>query len=358
MPTQKLDNREHPELQPAYGLWQLYQPENAPYRFQAVTRADAETWQQRTRPALRSTLGFTSLPAVPLAPQMMEEVDKGSYLRQKWLLHTWRGVLMPFYLLIPKQGRTPYPVVLALHGHGYGVKDIIGLWEDGEERDIPEGYHKDFGIALCQRGFLVAAPEISCFGERQTDFSYLNTIIGQPLLTPCEHTAHLALHLGGSVIALRAHDARCLMDYLETRADTDTSRLGAMGISGGGMHTFFSTCLDERIRACVISGYYSTFKDSILGMFHCDCNFAPGLHQFGEMYDLVGLIAPRPVLIESGSYDPIFPRAAVVMSVDIAREKVYRVFGAEDQVETDYFEGRHGISGVRAYDFLAEKLSL
>jgi hypothetical protein len=93
-------------------------------------------------------------------------------------------------------------------------------------------------------------------------------------------------------------------------------------------------------------------------VFHCDCNFAPGLHLFGEMYDLVGLIAPRPVLIESGSYDPIFPRTAVVKSVDIAREKVFRVFGAEDQIETDYFEGRHGISGARAYDFLAEKLSL
>ncbi len=358
MSTHRLDNREIPELQPAYGLWQLYQPENASYRFQAKTQAEAEDWQRATRPALRSTLGFTALPAVSPAPHILEEVDKGSYIRQKWLLHTWRGVQMPFYILIPKHGLPPYPVALALHGHGYGVKDIVGLWEDGQERDIPEGYHKDFGVALCQRGFLVAAPEISCFGERQTDFSYLDATIGQETPSTCEHTAHLAFHLGGSVIALRAHDARCLVDYLETRADADTHRLGAMGISGGGMHTFFSTCLDERIHACVISGYYSTFKDSILGMHHCACNFAPGLHQFGEMYDLVGLIAPRPVLIESGSYDPIFPRSAVAKSVGIAREKVYRVFGAEDQVETDFFEGRHRISGLRAYDFLAEKLAL
>jgi hypothetical protein len=37
--------------------------------------------------------------------------------------------------------------------------------------------------------------------------------------------------------------------------------------------------------------------------------------------------------------------------------KVYKVFGAEAQVETDYFEGKHQISGKRAYDFLMEKLS-
>jgi len=358
MSTIILNSHDNPELQPASGLWQLYQPEKAPYRFQAKTLAEAETWQQITRPALHQTLGFTNLPVAPLSPQLLEEVDKGSYLRQKWLLQTWQGAQMPVYILIPKQGKPPYPVVLALHGHGYGVKDIVGLWEDGAERDTPDGYHVDFGVALCKRGFLVAAPEISCFGERQTDFSYLNTTIGQPVPTSCNHAAHLAFHLGGSVIALRGHDARRLVDYLETRPDADTRRLGAMGLSGGGMHTFFSACLDERIRACVISGYYSTFKDSILAMFHCTCNFAPGLHVFGEMYDLVGLIAPRPILIESGSYDPIFPREAVVKSVAIAREKVYRVFNAENQVETDYFEGRHRINGARAYDFLAEKLDL
>ena len=41
---------------------------------------------------------------------------------------------MPFYLLLPKDLTRPLPVVLALHGHGYGVKDIVGLWEDGRER--------------------------------------------------------------------------------------------------------------------------------------------------------------------------------------------------------------------------------
>jgi dienelactone hydrolase len=167
----------------------------------------------------------------------------------------------------------------------------------------------------------------------------------------------LAFHLGGSVVGLRAYEGRRLIDYLEGRSDVDASRLGAMGISGGGMHTFFSACLDPRIRACVISGYYSTFRDSILAMSHCACNFVPGLHAFGEMYDLVGLIAPRPLLVEAGTRDPIFPIEAVRRSVDRARE-VYDLFGARDQVETDTFEGRHQISGRRAYDFLWEKVAM
>ncbi len=153
------------------------------------------------------------------------------------------------------------------------------------------------------------------------------------------------------------HDARKLVDYLESRTDADTTRLGAMGISGGGMHTLYTTCLDERIRACVISGYFCTFQDSIFGMHHCPCNYVPGMAKFGEMYDLIGLVAPRPVLVEAGDHDEIFPLQAVKKSVEIAREKVYAVFAAQDQFETDYFSGRHQISGRRAYDFLWEKLS-
>ena len=362
MTTTKLDNRELPELQPAYALWKLYDPASAPYRFRATDRATAEAWQRPTRQALLETLGFAGrpveevLPAAPLDPRLLESVDKGDYTREKWLLRTSAYTLMPVYVLVPKQGAPPYPVVVAFHGHGYGVKDIVGLWEDGAERDTPDGYHKDFAVALCRRGFVVAAPEISCFGERQTDFAYLNTTIGQGVPTTCDHTAKLAFHLGGSALALRAYDGRKLIDYLATRPDVDVNRLGAMGISGGGMHTFFSTCTDTRIKACVVSGYYSTFKDSILAMSHCTCNFVPGLWQFGEMSDLVGLIAPRPFLVEAGSRDPIFPIAAVRQSVATARE-IYRIFGASAEIETDYFEGRHQISGRRAYDFLWEKLA-
>lgn len=354
MPTNLLDIKTLTELQPATALWQRYTPERAPYRFQAANADAGRAWQEKTRPALRDVLGFTDLPGAPLAPKCIERVDKGTYTREKWVLRTSAHTLMPVYILIPNTGPVPHPVALAFHGHGYGVKDIVGLWEDGEERDTPEGYHQHFGVALCQRGFLVAAPEISCFGERQTDFSYLNTTIGQGTPTTCTHTAMLAFHLGGSVAGLRVHDALRLVDYLETRPDADTQRMGAMGISGGGMHTFFSTCIDARIKACVISGYYSTFRDSILAMSHCACNFVPGLWQFGEMYDLVGLIAPRPLLVEAGSYDPIFPLESVQRSVARARE-IYGLFGAADQVETDYFEGRHRISGARAYDFLWEK---
>ncbi len=333
------------ELQPAYELWQNYKPEEAPFAFKAKNIEEAKIWQEKTRATFAKTLGFQVF-SVPLESELIETVDKGTYIREKIILRTAEHSVMPVYLLIPKH-KQPLPTVLAFHGHGYGVKDIVGKWEDDTDRENPDGIYNDFAVQLCKQGFAVAAPEISCFGERQTDFSYL--MFGQQAPSSCMHAAMLASHLGGSIAGIRVRDSRRLIDYLETRSEFDTSRLGVMGISGGGMVAFFTACLDERIKACVISGYFSTFKDSIHTMHHCGCNYVHNLSQFGEMYDLAGLIAPRPLFVEAGTHDPIFPMKAVRESVAKAQD-IYNIFSSE--IVTDYFEGRHRIEGTKAYPFL------
>ena len=342
-------------LQPGYGLWRRYDPGSAEYGFSAQTVEQARRWQKQTRNALDKLIGFQDVPKVAPNPRVLAEVDKGDYVRQKVLIETSADTVMPVYILLPKGLARPLPVVVAFNGHGYGARSIVGIRKDGTERDQPEGYQKDFAIALCRRGFAVAAPEISCFGERVTDFSYLDKKLGQGSPGTCKHTSNLAAHLGGTALGLRVLDAKRLIDYLETRDEIDASRLGVMGISGGGMLTFFTTALDERVKACVVSGYFCTFRDSILAVGHCQCNFVPGLGRFGEMSDITGLIAPRPMLVEAGSGDPIFPVKAVKQSVKRAKA-AYQVFDAANELETDYFEGKHQISGKRAYDFLMEKL--
>jgi dienelactone hydrolase len=354
MSSKVLSCKEIPELSPVTTLWKLAEERSRKFAFTAKTRSEAEAWQEACTAALSDAVGFQDLPAVDPAPQIIEEVERPDHIRRKILLNTTPVSKQLVYLLTPKNAAGKLPCVLAFHGHGYGVKDIVGLWEDGEERYTPDGGHAHFAIEICRRGFMVAAPEIACFGERVEDFSYVDKPEQAPPTT-CHLATSMAMMLGGSMIGFRVLEAKRLVDYLKTLSEADVSRLGAMGISGGGLHTFFSTCLDRRIKAAVVSGYFSTFRDSILSVNHCTCNYAPNLLNVGEMYDLVGLIAPRPILIESGERDPIFPIEAVKSSVETTR-KIYRIFGAENEVETDLFEGRHRISGLKAYDWLKEKL--
>ena len=44
-------------------------------------------------------------------------------------------------------------------------------------------------------------------------------------------------------------DIVILLDYLETRPDVDSARIGITGVSLGGMHSWLAAALDERIAA-------------------------------------------------------------------------------------------------------------
>lgn len=143
-----------------------------------------------------------------------------------------------------------------------------------------------------------------------------------------------------------------VLDYIATRDDADSSRIGMMGISGGGTTTLFTSALDDRVRVVVVSGYLNTFKDSILSVDHCKDNYIPGILKFGEMYDIAALIAPRPLLVEGGTKDPI---EATKYAYEQVR-RAYALLGAEERLEADFFEGRHEIGGWKCYDFIASWL--
>jgi dienelactone hydrolase len=344
MPAAKLD--------PIHQLDALARETSKQFAFSAKTPATARAWQQKARVALARTLGFLDQKRVPLAPKTIERVDRGSYVRHKVILRTSSTSLMPTYVLIPKDSPAPMSCVLALHGHGYGVRDIVGIRQDTTDRDAPEGYHDDFGVQLAKRRFVVIAPEISCFGERVGNYEHLEQ---RRRPTTCHNANTYAMMLGGSIAGLRVWDGMRALDYLESIPQADSKRVGVMGISGGGMHAFFSACLDPRIKAAVISGYFCDWRHSILAINHCTCNFVPGLLKLGELSDLAGLIAPRPLLVENGTNDDIFPIDTVKQTVKRA-SRAWRIFGASKNLETDYFQGAHQIHGKRAYAFLRRHL--
>ena len=74
------------------------------------------------------------------------------------------------------------------------------------------------------------------------------------------------------------------------------------------------------------------------------------------MYDVAGLIAPRPLFIESGDQDDIFPIYASVESFQKVRE-IYNVFGSPDLVDQEVFPADHSFWGKRGIPFLAHHLN-
>jgi hypothetical protein len=238
-------------------------------------------------------------------------------------------------------------------GHGRGVDDIIGVDENGRDRINKDGYQHDFAIQVTEHGMAALAIEPIAFGCRRDPLTRKKVLT----TSACQPVAGAALLLGQTMIGWRVYDVMRAIDWIETRKDLDANRIGCMGISGGGTCTLFSTALEPRLRVAMVSGYLNTFRDSIMSLSHCMDNYIPGILNWAEMYDIAGLIAPRPLFVESGERDNIFPIQASRAS--FARVKqIYEVFGAAGETAQETFDDAHSFYGVKGLPFLAKHLSV
>lgn len=321
------------------------------YDYGAMGKAGFAQWQAELRAKVAALLGGFSAPRGGLAPRVLATVAKDGYTQQKVEIASEPGVRFPLYVLTPQSGQPPFPAVIALNGHGSGVQEVIGEPQDERVAAHIRQCNHDYGRQLAQQGFLVLAPEQRGFGERRED----EDIAQAPGQSSCRQASMNALLLGRTMCGLRVWDVMRVIDYAEQYAaqtgllKTDT--LACVGLSGGGTITTFATAMDPRITTAVISGYYCSWQWSIMAMRHCEDNYVPGILQYAEMADIGALIAPRPLLIEAGTKDPIFP----LPGVHDAHEKLAAVYAMLEQPERlalDVFEGEHQWHGTVAVGWL------
>lgn len=331
-----------------------YREEKRLFSFEARNLREWKSWRLDFRKKLAELIGLNFFKSSELLPKKLEERNYRGYVREKIVIRSDPYTLMPAYVLVPEEREGRLPAVIAMHGHGYGKEELIGVWEDGSDRVNPvsRGYQKDFALELMKRGLIVTVPDQSGFGERRVK----EDIARGSEQSSCKQLSIWALMMGTTTMGRRVWDAMRMIDYLLTRVDVDSHKIGMMGISGGGLTTLFTSALDDRIKVTVVSGYLNTFRDSILSVDHCIDNYVPGILRYCEMYDVAALIAPRPLLIESGSKDTLFPMKATMYAYEQVR-KAYALLNAEDRIEADFFEGRHEISGRKSYDFLVKWLN-
>jgi dienelactone hydrolase len=162
--------------------------------------------------------------------------------------------------------------------------------------------------------------------------------------------------LGKTLTGLRVAEALQAFKYLTSRPEVDPKRIGLMGFSGGGLIGYVAAVLEEGINATVLTGFTNTMKDSIFAVHHCVDNYTPGLLVHAELPELIGLLAPRPLFLEAGEADPIFPVAGFHKAA-AEIQAIYEEENAGDKLGIDVFPGAHEISGRIAYDWLKKTLS-
>ncbi|MCK0472833.1 alpha/beta hydrolase family protein [Alkalihalobacillus sp. APA_J-10(15)] len=306
--------------------------------------------QMELRKKLQQLLGTFSFPQTDKKQSRIEVKEFASYKRERYLIPSLRGLMIPTYVLTPKSNNKAFETVIALHGHGYGSKEIVGLREDGTENTGEPGIHQHFAVELVKRGMKVFAPEVIGFGERRHSKDLANNMANS-----CYSLATLLLMSGKTLAGLRVAETRHLLDQLKEFSDVDCDRIGLMGFSGGALVAAYASALDRRVKATVLTGFTNTFKGSILHTNHCIDNYVPGILRYGELPDYISLICPRALFVESGLRDPIFPFETTKKAIEELKE-IYDRLDLKEQFMFDLFDGGHEVSGRSAYDWLTSNL--
>ena len=102
------------------------QPKQLAFRARSVD--EFNSWKPLLQAKFRDLLGIAGRvpPANPRA-DLLQSVDRGSYVEEKYALDVGENVRAPMYLLVPK-APAPYKTVLGFHGHDPSIQPYIDYY--------------------------------------------------------------------------------------------------------------------------------------------------------------------------------------------------------------------------------------
>ena len=311
--------------------------------------ADVSAWQGRLRGQITALIGMPAGGRVPLDVRSLwkRRHPLGSIEKIVFTSEPYSDVMA--YVCLPDSAAPPYAFFVCVQGHTTGAHISIAVDRDDNVTPIETEGDRDFGLGCMKRGIAALCIEQRSFGERRERRQEHVSSHG------CHDAAMHALMLGRTLLGERVFDVDRGLDYLETRDDVDWSRVGVMGNSGGGTTSLFSAAMLPRIRHAMPSCYFCTFRDSLMSIYHCSDNYVPGILQYAEMADVMGLFAPRPVVIVAGEQDDIFPIDATRRAFDDLKA-IYEAAGAGDRCHLVVGSGGHRFYAADAWPVMLQEL--
>ncbi|MBI2672061.1 hypothetical protein HYX16_03955 [Candidatus Woesearchaeota archaeon] len=294
-----------------------------------------------------SAISLETLQIFPLTELGDEPVDKGKYIEKKIYFYTSNISFADAYLLIPKNVEFPAPAIIAMHQHGdtkYGIEEIVG--HIGDETMF---YAKE----LAEQGYIVLAMNSDSFGDRRIDVIDSDDIIEKI-------DAQDLFIMGLNPLGVVVQEDLVSFGLLLSIDIVDKNNIGCIGHSFGGIRCMYLAALDKRVKAVVLSNSIAdTRKNPQSGISHTWLGILPGIGKYAETKEILGLIAPRPLITFNGEKDPILP--ALQTKEQLAElEKLYQRLGKESNLVTELMKNKSHEFPIEfrkmAYKFLDEHL--
>ena len=211
------------------------------------------------------------------------------------------------------------PIIIVQHG----------IASTPESPFSPGSYH-EYAKGLLNAGFAVLVPMNLRSVEKRNNV---------------ERYARLA---GTSLPGIELVRLQHLLDIVLADPRVDAEKVGMWGVSLGGMATMFWMPLESRIKAGVVSAWFNERRNKMAVSDDRYSSFSPReehaffngwLTEFSD-YDLVSLIAPRPLMIQHGKKDNIAHWPQVVEEYDKSIVH-YQKLKIPERIELILHEGGH-----------------
>ena len=260
-----------------------------------VSRDDVKARQEDIMSAFLESVGGLPPMDTPLNPKTTGNVQCEGFRIENIIFESRPKVYVTANMYIPDGTTSPTGAVLFVCGHHDGAK------------------HADEYQIVCRHlvtaGLVVLAIDPVGQGER---YSYYDAATGKTYI-PCGVSEHdyagaQCLPLGDSLARYFAHDAMRAIDYLISRPEVDSTKIGVTGNSGGGLQTGLLMMCDRRIAAAAPATYVMNREEYMYqGAVQDAEQIHPGMTGKGfDHEDVLIAMAPKPVLVLAVEYD-FFP---------------------------------------------------
>lgn len=284
-------------------------------------------YQRKRRNYLDSVFG--PLPErMPLNPLVTKVINRDGYTIENVLFESLPGFHVTGNLYRPV-GTGPFPGVLLPCGHSANGKAYAS--------------YQKASILLTQHGFVVFCFDPIGQGERRQLIGELPHPIDKPI---SEHNklGVAPILLGRSLAAMMVWDGIRSIDYLCSRNDVDSNRIGCTGISGGGNLTSYLMAFDERIVAAAPGCFMTTHrrKNESPGPGDAEQNLFGQIRDGFDHADFILTRAPKPTLILSATQDYV-PIEGTWEAFRQAK-RVYTCLGYPERIDLVEANEQHGFT--------------
>ena len=286
--------------------------------------ANAEEWLKKKtviKSEILRQIGIWRDPDLDFEAKETGQLACDGYSIKKVFFQTLSQVYITANLYSP-DGEGPFPAIINFHGH------IL----DGKlHSSVQERAH-----LLAQYGFVCLNVDAFGSGER-------SKIDGESDYHGAHWGASL-FDLGYTLLGIQVVENMRAVDWLCSLPFVDSARIGATGESGGGNQAMWLAALDDRIKAVIPVVSVGTF-DAYVMAHNCVCELLPAGLTFCEEWQVLGLIAPRALLVSCSLLEKhsAFTPQEMLRSVK-KTGKVYQMLGASGQFNVQIFNTEHEYS--------------